>query len=156
MHPQSAHCVCVYAWAHGWVYPSPAHFKSNWWVWDIYGTSLARKFPLWIKPKPSQAKTKNIDKTRAVTSFWATVTCCVSKSMYMSWGIQWQPQISNLNQSKTKQNQNQKYSQSHAYSDMLGIRKHVLELGNLMVASAKSFEWNQNKTLNHKTLKPLN
>ena len=39
---------------------------------------------------------------------------------------------------------------------MLGIKKHLLQLGNSMVASEKSFELNQNKTiklLNHKNLK---
>ena len=34
-----------------------------------------------------------------------------------------------------------------AYSDTLGIKKHVLKLGNSMVAPDKSFEPNQNKTL---------
>ena len=40
---------------------------------------------------------------------------------------------------------------------MLGIQQHVLKLGNSVVASEKSFELNQNKTiklLNHKNLKP--
>ena len=48
-----------------------------------------------------------------------------------------QKQKTKLNQSKLKQT----YSRNHgcgqflAYSDMLGIKKHVLKLGNVMVAS---------------------
>ena len=38
---------------------------------------------------------------------------------------------------------------------MMDIKNHVLELGNSMVASVKSFEWNQNKTLKTQTLANL-
>ena len=51
-----------------------------------------------------------------------------------------------------KQNKNKKNSPNHgfgqflAYSDMLGIKKHVLKLGNSMVASDMSFEPIKNQT----------
>ena len=55
-------------------------------------------------------------------------------------------------QNQTKPNQNQKYSKDHgfgqflAYSDMFGIKKHVLMLGNSMVASNISYEPIKNQT----------
>ena len=45
------------------------------------------------KVKPNQSKPKNIAKTMVLTNFWPTVTCLVSKSMYLSCGFHWWPQI---------------------------------------------------------------
>ena len=39
------------------------------------------------------------------------------------------------------------YDKFLACNDMLGIKQHVLKLENSVVASEKSFELNQNKTL---------
>ena len=59
------------------------------------------------------------------------------------------------NQTKTKLDltkPKQKYGENHGLhkflvnSDMFGIKKHVLKLGNLMVTSEKLFELNQNQT----------
>ena len=55
------------------------------------------------KTKQNQTKTKNIDKTMVLAIFWPKVTCCLTKSMYSSWGIQWRPQISRLNQFRLNQ-----------------------------------------------------
>ena len=85
------------------------HFKSDLGVWGIVGTGSASKFRIWTKTntktKPNGAKTKNIAKTKVLVNFWATVICWVSNGMYLWRGIQWWPQMSDLNISKTKPNQ---------------------------------------------------
>ena len=58
-----------------------------------------------IQNQPTQTKPKDIAKTMVLANFGPTVTCWVSKSMYLSWESQRKPQISNLNQSKTKTKQ---------------------------------------------------
>ena len=57
------------------------------------------------KVKPNQSKPKNIAKTMVLTNFWPTVTCLVSKSIYLTWDIQWWPQIFHMNQPRTKPHQ---------------------------------------------------
>ena len=52
------------------------------------------------KPNQNQRYSQN----HSFGLFSPTVTCWVSKIMYSSWEIQWQPQIVNLNQSKSQQN----------------------------------------------------
>ena len=72
--------------------------------------------------------------------------------MYLSWGIQLPHQVHYFNQPKTKikTDQNKKYSYNHgfcqfwAYSAMLGIKKHLLEIKETITASYKSYEPIQN------------
>ena len=109
--------VSAAGWAHFkfWIWnqvSSPLflrHFKSDLGVWGIVGTGSASKFRIWTKTntktKPNGAKTKNIAKTKVLVNFWATVICWVSNGMYLQRGIQWWPQMSDLNISKTKPNQ---------------------------------------------------
>ena len=46
------------------------------------------------------------------------------------------------------------YDKFLACNDMLGIKQHVLNLGNSMTAPEKSFELNQNNTITVKPSKP--
>ena len=73
---------------------------SRWGIqWQPHNSHLNQS-----KTKPIQTKTKNIAKTRVLAIFWPKKTFLVSKSMYLSWIIQWCPHIINANKSKTKQN----------------------------------------------------
>ena len=52
--------------------------------------------------KPNEAKTKYIAQTIVLSKCLPTLTCWVSKRFGKALGIEWQPQMSYLNQSKTK------------------------------------------------------
>ena len=119
------------------------HFKSDWGVWGIVGTSSASEFRIWTKTntktKPNGAKTKNIAKTEVLVNFLATVICWVSNGMYLQRGIQWWPQMSYLNISKTKPNQTKTKDIAKTMvlvfftnSDMLGIK---------MIYSSWKIQW---------------